>query len=58
MKIFYLTLMSILVVLAIFVVGSGLGSSSSAPQEAVVAGMGCFLAILARIAQAAAHNTK
>jgi len=50
--------MSILVVLAIFVVGSGLGSSSSAPQEAVVAGMGCFLAILARIAQAAAHNTK
>lgn len=46
----------ILVVLSIVVVGGGMFVSQSAPQESVVVALGCFVAILARIAQATAHH--
>ena len=58
MKTVYLVLMVALIVLAFTVLLVGLTTSSGAPQEAVAAGLGCFLAILARMAQAAAHNSK
>lgn len=58
MKNFYLFLTALLIVLAILIVGFGLMSSLSAPQESSVIGMGCLLSILARIAQASAHNIK
>ena len=58
MKTFYLVLMTILIVIAIIFVLGGLAEANGAPQEAATAGIGCFIAILARIAQAAAHERK
>lgn len=58
MKYFYLVLMVILILVAFAVVVMGFSSAQGAPQEAVVVGLACFFGILARIAQAAAHNAE
>ena len=58
MKTFYLILSFILIFLAIGEVALGFLTAQSAPQECVTVGSGCFIAILARIAQAAAHDCK
>lgn len=46
----------VLVVFSLIVVTFGLLISKGAPQESVVVGLGCFLGIMARIAQASAHH--
>jgi len=56
MKTFYLILMTLLILVSFAVIIMGFSSAQGAPQEAVVAGIACFLGINARIAQAAAHD--
>jgi hypothetical protein len=46
----------LLVVISFVVLFFGMSVSEGAPQEAVVVGLCCFLAILARIAQAESHQ--
>lgn len=48
----------LLVILAIFVFVTESAAATTAPQQAVAAGQGCFLGILARIAQASAQSYK
>ena len=56
MKSVYTILMALLILLSLGFLFGGLNEAESAPQEAVVVGGACFVAILARIAQAAAHH--
>jgi len=58
MKTFYLILMTLLIIVAVGIIAVVYGLGTGAPQEAAAAGLGCFVAILARMAQAAAHNCK
>lgn len=58
MKILYIVLTILLVLLSFFVIAIGFKTAEGAPQECVAVGLACFLAILARIAQAAGHNFK
>ena len=48
--------MALLILLSLGVLFAGINQAGSAPQEAVAVGAACFVAILARIAQAAAHH--
>ena len=50
------TITTILLVLSILVFGVGMFTSESAPQQGAAAGMACFIAIIARMAQANAHH--
>ena len=58
MKTFLSILQVLLVFAGIIIVVIGFTSSAGAPQEAAAAGLGCFLLILARLAQAEEHNIK
>lgn len=46
----------ILVIIAIGMFVTEMASAESAPQQAVAAGNACFIAILARLAQASGHH--
>ena len=56
MKSVYTILMACLIGLSLGVLFTGLDKAESAPQQAVIVGGACFVAILARMAQAAAHH--
>jgi energy-coupling factor transporter transmembrane protein EcfT len=55
-KVFYSILTFLLISVAILALVGGMSEATGAPQEAVVCAFACFVAILARIAQAAAHH--
>ncbi|MDB4524158.1 hypothetical protein N9208_04500 [Akkermansiaceae bacterium] len=56
MKVVYSILTFLLISVAILALVGGLSGATNTPQEAVVCAFACFIAILARIAQAAAHH--
>ena len=56
MKILLYVVAGLLIVLSLATVLIGLAGAAGAPQEAVVAGLACWFAILARIAQSGAQS--
>ncbi len=47
-----------LVIISFIIVVLGIFTSKSAPQQSVIVGLGCFLGIMARIAQASSHHAE
>ena len=54
---YVMSILSALLVLgAVLLFVMEMAAATTAPQQAVAAGQACFIGILARIAQASAHN--